>query len=88
MDNLAKIAKLARQKGLSYGKYQALYGKPIQKKEEPAEKKQHHEYQRFLKICPWCGEEFYGKSNQTYCKPFCQKEAGKQRARERNAAAK
>ena len=80
MDNLARCAMLAKQKGMSYGRYQALYGKPVPKKEEKTLPVK-------WQVCPWCGKEFKAKTNQIYCEPYCQCEASKERARQRKAAA-
>lgn len=83
MDNLARSAMLAKQKGMSYGRYQALYGKPVVKQEEkPLPEK--------WQVCPWCGKKFKKRSQtkQIYCEPYCQSEAAKQRARDRKEAKK
>lgn len=83
MDKLSQEVAQALACGMSYGKWKAKYGKPVEKKEEKTlpEKWQ---------ICPWCGKEFKRKGNarQIYCEPYCQREAGKQRARDRKEALK
>lgn len=68
MDRLARNAMLAKQSGLSYGKWKAMQPiVPIAEKEEPKD----------LKVCPYCGEKFRQptKRKQTYCNVICQQQA-------------
>lgn len=71
MDNLARNAFLARQAGMSYGKWKAMQP-PVQivKKETPTETKE-------MKVCPWCGEKFKPNmgNKQKYCDVSCQRTA-------------
>lgn len=74
MDNLARNAMLAKQAGMSYGKWKAL-----QPRVEP-QKPHKSEWER---VCPYCGKTFVKKSNrvQTYCDYYCRNEAQKERDR-------
>jgi hypothetical protein len=84
MDNLAKDAFLARQNGMSYGKYMATK-KPAERK-VPAKKKE-------PKIgscettcyCARCGKAFEKKtkSRQKYCSEECMKKTRSERELER-----
>ena len=68
MDNLARNAMLARQAGMSYGKWKAMQQiVPITEKKASKD----------LKVCPWCGEKFTQptKRNQIYCNVLCQQQA-------------
>lgn len=80
MDNLARCAMAAKVKGMSYGRYQALYGKPVAKKEEVIPEN--------WETCPWCGKKFKRKPNQIYCEYYCRSEAQKKKDRERKEALK
>ena len=77
MDNLARNAMLARQAGMSYGKWKAL-----QPRVDPAKKEVKSEWER---VCPVRGETFIRKDNrtQTYCNMYCKEEAWKERYRQR-----
>ena len=81
MDNLARSAMLAKQKGMSYGRYQALYGKPVAKQEESTEDVDFVN----LRNCQWCGKQFKKKprTGQKYCSDYCREEAMKQRKRDK-----
>ena len=71
MDNLARNAMLAKQAGMSYGKWKAMQPiVPVAKKELEETKKE--------KVCPWCGNKFVtSKFNgkQKYCNTVCQQTA-------------
>ena len=58
MDNLARNAMLARQAGLSYGKWKALQPATVPTKEAEL---------AGLKVCPHCEKRFNGRNNQKYC---------------------
>ena len=79
MDNLARNAMLARQAGMTYGKWKALHYKPEEFKPPVPEQS---EYER---VCEYCGQRFLVKSNrvQKYCEWYCRHEAQKQRDKER-----
>ena len=72
MDRLAMNAMLARQAGMSYGKWKAMQ-KPVevQKKAIPDG----------WQVCEWCGKPFKPKTKkkQMYCEIGCQKEAYKEK---------
>jgi hypothetical protein len=68
MDNLARCAMLAKQAGLSYGNWIAIYGeKEIKKKEEPIPDG--------WKPCEWCGKPFRGMHNKRFCDMTCRVQA-------------
>jgi hypothetical protein len=67
MDNLSRCAMAARIKGMSYGKYMALYGQTLPKKEEPIPKG--------WRKCLHCGKLFKPKPSQKYCEPYCREQA-------------
>ena len=79
MDNLARNAMLAKQAGMSYGKWKAL--QPRVETPKPAAKKK----AEFERVCPWCGKTFIVKSNhvQIYCEFYCRSEAQKERDRQK-----
>lgn len=63
MDNLARNAMLAKQAGMSYGRWKALQ-KPVKSKKQP----DHN-----MLTCPECGTEFRkGNQKQKYCSYYCQ----------------
>lgn len=62
MDNLARNAMLARQAGMSYGKWKALQPVVVPVKKEIPEG---------MKECPHCGKAFKGRKNQRFCNPEC-----------------
>lgn len=80
MDRLARNAMLAKQAGMSYGKWKAMQETiQIKKKESPEED---------MKVCPYCGKKFKPKSKkQKYCDITCQQqhwyENNKERLNER-----
>ena len=71
MDNLARNAFMARQAGMSYGKWKAMQPiVPVVKKETEETKK--------MKVCPRCGEKFVPNRfnvRQKYCNTVCQRAA-------------
>ena len=71
MDNLARNAMLAKQAGLSYGKWKALQpiAPIVKKKEIPAG----------WKPCEYCGEAFKPKRGQRFCQVHCRQQAYAQR---------
>ena len=80
MDNLARNAMLARQAGMSYGKWKAL--QPRVEPQKP--KSKGSEYER---VCVYCGKDFIVKTRreQKYCSQYCQQEAYKEQLRKRKA---
>lgn len=65
MDRLARNAMLARQAGMSYGKWKAMQPVvPIVKEEK--------EIPENWKTCPVCGTRFPPKSNKRFCNYECQ----------------
>ena len=62
MDNLTKDAMLARQAGMTYGKWKAM--QPVEK---PAPKKIPDGW----KCCEYCGKLFKGVVNKRFCEPYC-----------------
>jgi predicted nucleic acid-binding Zn ribbon protein len=77
MDNLARNAMLARQAGMSYGKWKAL-----QHRAEPAKKETKSEWER---VCPYCGETFIkmNRRRKIFCSDYCRIEVEKERTRQR-----
>ena len=66
MDNLARNAMLAKEAGLSYGKWKAM--QPIVEIKKP-------EIPEGAKKCVGCGKAFVGRNpKQKYCDVTCQKE--------------
>lgn len=71
MDSLAKNAMLAKQAGLSYGKWKALQPiVPIVKKTTIPEG---------WKKCEYCGTHFKPHKGQRFCQVYCRQQAYKQR---------
>ena len=66
MDNLARDMVLAKQAGMSYGKWKAL--QPI----APAKKK---DIPEVLSTCEWCGKPFAAKKNKRFCGSSCSDKA-------------
>jgi hypothetical protein len=62
MDNLARNAMLAKEAGLSYGKWKAL---------QPVVEPKRKLLPEGWKECPWCGKDFKGRSNKRYCDIEC-----------------
>lgn len=88
MDNAARINMLARQKGMSYGQYQAMLfeknrNKPAEKKSKEAEPKQITEAEK--RFCVVCGVElppFAHRRAQTCGSAGCRAELNRRRCRE------
>ena len=68
MDNLSRCAMLAKQKGLSYGRYMALYGHTLPKKKEES-------IPEGWRKCLYCGKLFKPKPGQKYCDLYCRQQA-------------
>lgn len=73
MDRLARNAMLAKQAGMSYGKWKAL--QPIVKVEEKS-------VPEGWRKCEHCGEPFKGKSGKRFCDVYCRQKAYEPRAKE------
>lgn len=70
MDNLARNAMLAKQAGMSYGKWKAMQPiVPVVKKKIPDG----------WKACEHCGEPFKPKQGQRFCDIGCRNEAYRKR---------
>ena len=78
MDNLAKDAAAALAAGMSYGKWKAMQGEPVQTTKP-------NELLEGWKVCPQCGKAYkpkkYSNNRQIYCEVACQKAA--QRVRDK-----
>ena len=74
MDNLARNAMLARQAGMSYGKWKAMQTPtPIEQNGIP----------EGWKYCRWCGKAFKPKAGkQIYCEYDCREKAYYEKSRE------
>lgn len=73
MDRLARNAMLARQAGMSYGKWKAL--QPIVKVvEKPVPEG--------WRKCEYCGELFQKKQGKRFCDIYCRDQAYKPRENE------
>ena len=73
MDRLARNAILARQAGMSYGKWKAL--QPIVKVEEKP-------IPEGWRKCEYCGKAFQKKQGKRFCDIYCREQAYKPRANE------
>ena len=74
MDNLARDAMLAKQAGMSYGRWKAM--------QEPVKPKK-KDIPEGWKVCKGCGKAFKPHDcKQKYCDIGCREEAYKPRARE------
>lgn len=77
MDNLARNAMLAKEAGMSYGRWKAMQAPVEVKKPEP---------DKNTVICPECGVSFVkGHYNQKYCSWHCQNLVAARRHRLRKA---
>ena len=76
MDNLARNAMLAKQAGMSYGKWKAMQEPaPIKKQEIP----------EGWKKCPGCGKAFEPHDvRQIYCDALCRNSKNQNRHREQH----
>ena len=77
MDNLARNAMLARQDGVSYGKWKAM--QPIVKVEPEKD-----EIPEGWKRCEVCGKPFKKNGQKLYCDLACREKKRNQRRRERS----
>lgn len=78
MDNLARNAMLAKQAGMSYGKWKAM--------QQPVQIHKPQDLQPGWGRCAECGKPFkkYNKKQQ-YCEVGCQKQAYDRKNKERKA---
>ena len=75
MDRLARNAMLARQAGMSYGKWKAL--QPIVKVEEKP-------IPEGWRKCEYCGKHIKKKQGRKFCDIYCREQAYKPRRNELN----
>ena len=68
MDNLARCAFLAKQNGMSYGKYMALFKPQLPKPQKPKKLKGES---LVRKVCQHCGQEFVDPNRKLYCSQIC-----------------
>ena len=68
MDNLARCAFLAKQNGMSYGKYMALFNPQLPKQQKPKKLKDEC---LARKVCQRCGKEFFHQTRKLYCSQSC-----------------
>ena len=82
MDNLAKDAFMARQNGMTYGKYMA--NKKPSEKLAPQPRKG-----AYTRTCPVCGNSFvrYDRVFQKYCTERCKYNADKARLKAKDGKA-
>lgn len=73
MDRLAMNAMLARQAGMSYGKWKAMQ-KPIKVEEKPIPEG----WQK----CEHCGKPFKKKQGKRFCDIYCRQKAYEPREKE------
>ena len=80
-DKLSQDAASAKAAGMSYGNWKALQSDPVGEKAGTPEGWQE---------CQYCGKLFKPKTKrpQTYCEIYCQREAQKERDRQRLAMSK
>ena len=84
MDNLARNAMLAKQAGMSYGKWKALH--PTTPPQTDTEQKIPDDWS----VCQYCGKAFKPRTNrpQKFCGFYCQRQnhytENKEKYRERN----
>ena len=76
MDRLARNAMLAREAGMTYGKWKAL--QPVVEIEKP-------DMPKGMVPCEWCRKPFFKKSNKRFCNDECRVEAYAAKQREYNA---
>lgn len=82
IDRLAQENAAALAAGMSYGKWKAKQS--LQQIVAPAVAEE--EKPKYRHVCEYCGEEFFIKSKrlQKYCCEECQRQAKRQRERERH----
>ena len=73
MDRLARNAMLARQAGMSYGKWKAMQ-EPVKVEEKPLPEG--------WRKCEYCGNPFQKKSGKRFCDIYCRQQAYKPRENE------
>lgn len=73
MDRLARNAMLAKQAGMSYGKWKAM--QPLVKVEEVT-------VPEGWRKCEYCGKPFKRKSGKRFCDDVCRRKAYQPRALE------
>ena len=76
MDNLAREAMLARQAGMSYGKWKAL---------QPPQEERPKELPKGWKKCECCGKPFKMRQGKRFCEIDCRTKAYEARRRIMNA---
>lgn len=100
--SLEDNARRAREAGLSYGKYMALYGKTPEQVTREAEARKLGDADRVIRrsyahaerregaapvcCCLNCGDTFSSKRPKKFCSRFCYSEYYRRRAYEREAA--
>jgi hypothetical protein len=68
---------LARQAGMSYGKWKAMQPiVPIDKKKETSPDQ--------MRVCPYCGKQFKRSGKKIYCGDFCRNQHYYERSKEQN----
>ena len=81
MDNVARINMLARQKGMSYGQYQAML---YEQRGYQPEKRKEPEDEAEKRFCAVCGKELskYANKHAKTCGIACRTELNRRRSRE------
>lgn len=75
MDNLARNAMLARQAGMTYGKWKALHYNPDEN--VPPKEKEVVIPEGWM-VCERCGKPFKPTHRQRFCDFYCRTEAYKE----------
>lgn len=75
MDRLARNAMLAREAGMSYGKWKALQPVVEVEKQEPEN----------MAICEWCKKPFKKRNHKRFCNYDCRVQAYAEKNRQINA---
>ena len=76
MDELSRDAMLAKQAGMSYGKWRAL---------QPPEKEKVKEIPNGMVKCEICGKLFKKRGTKRFCDTVCREMAYRDKTRELNA---
>ena len=76
MDRLARNAMLAREAGMTYGKWKAL--QPVVEVEKP-------DVPKDMVICEWCKKPFKQRCHKRFCNDECRVQAYATKQREYNA---